>query len=147
MKTQVLFLCTGNSARSIMAEAILRKYAGDRFEPYSAGMEPKGINPYTVRVLNEIGISVEGMRSKDVREYMGHKYFGYLVIVCGDADEKCPAIFPGVGERVLMKFDDPAPFEGTDDEKLEKFRQVRDEIKTRVLEWAETVDPILTAPV
>lgn len=145
MKTKVLFLCTGNSARSIMAEAILRHYAGDRFEPYSAGIEPKGINPLTVRVLDEIGISTAGMSSKDVREYMGHKYFGYLIIVCGDADEKCPAIFPGVGERILMKFDDPAAFQGTEPEKLEKFRAVRDEIKTRVLEWGETTAPIFTA--
>jgi arsenate reductase len=140
MKTKVLFLCTGNSARSIMAEAILRHDAGDRFEPYSAGMEPKGINPFTVRVLDEIGISTEGMYSKDVREYMGHQYFGYLIIVCGDADEKCPAIFPGVGQRVLMKFDDPAAFQGTAEEKLEKFRSVRDEIRKRVLEWANQVE-------
>jgi arsenate reductase (thioredoxin) len=146
MKTKVLFLCTGNSARSIMAEAILRHYAGDRFEPYSAGMEPKGINPYTVRVLDEIGVSVEGMRSKDVREYMGHKYFGYLIIVCGDADKSCPTIFPGVGERMLMKFDDPAAFEGREEDKLNKFREIRDEIKASVLQWANQVEPVLTAP-
>jgi arsenate reductase len=127
-----------------MAEAILRHFAGDRFEPFSAGMHARGINPYTVRVLDEIGISTEGMRSKDVREYMGHKYFGYLVIVCGDADKECPAVFPGVGERVLLKFEDPAEFDGSDAEKLAKFREIRDEIKSRVLGWANQVEPVLT---
>jgi arsenate reductase len=128
-----------------MAEAILRHYAGDRFEPFSAGVEPKGINPLSVQVLDEIGVSTEGMYSKDMIEYMGKKHFDYLVIVCSDADAKCPAIFPGVGARVLMKFDDPAAFQGTENQKLEKFREIRDEIKSRVLEWADRVEPVLAA--
>lgn len=81
---KVLFLCTGNSARSQMAEALLRKHAGDRFEVHSAGLEPKGINPYTIRVMDEIGIDIRGQSSKDVMTYMGRVHFGYVITVCDD---------------------------------------------------------------
>ena len=97
--TKVLFLCTGNSARSQMAEAFLRKYASDRFETHSAGLEPKGINPYTVRVMEEAGIPLDGHRSKPLTEYMGHADFDYLITVCDDAGEDCP-FFPGMGQRL-----------------------------------------------
>ncbi len=126
MRDRVLFLCTGNSARSQMAEAWLRHYAGDRFEAYSAGLEPKGMNPLTVRVMEEIGIPLTGQYSKDVREYMGKLHLSYLITVCANAEEKCPTTFPGVGQRMHWAFDDPAAVEGTDEVKLAKFREVRD---------------------
>jgi arsenate reductase len=135
MKTRVLFLCTGNSARSQMAEAFLRHYAGDRFEAYSAGLEPKGMNSLTVRVMEEIGLPLTGQYSKDVHEYMGKVHFGYLITVCANAEERCPTTFPGVGQRLHWAFDDPAAVEGTDEDKLAKFRQVRDQIDQRIREW------------
>jgi arsenate reductase len=133
-KARVLFLCTGNSARSQMAEALLRKYAGDRFEVHSAGLEPKDINPYTTRVLGEIGLDISGHSSKDVMKYLGRVHFGYVITVCSNAEENCP-IFPFVIERLHWPFEDPAHFEGTDEETLAKFREVRDQIDARVRAW------------
>lgn len=138
-KISVLFLCTGNSARSQMAEAFLRHYGGDRFEAFSAGLEPKGINPYTVRVMEEIGIRLDGQRSKDVTEYLGKRHFSYLITVCAHAEQNCPRTFPGVGQRLHWAFDDPAAFEGDDQAKLAVFRRVRDQIAARVREWIEQV--------
>jgi arsenate reductase len=131
-KSNVLFLCTGNSARSQMAEAFLRHYASDLFNAYSAGLEPKGMNPFTVRVMNEIGISVDGQYSKSLREYLGKQLFAYLVTVCADAEAKCPTVWPGVQYRLHWKFDDPAAEQGTDEQKLAKFRQVRDQIEAAI---------------
>ena len=133
-KPRVLFLCTGNSARSQMAEAFLRKYAGDRFEVHSAGLEPKGIHPLTVQVLEEAGISLDGHASKSLQEYFMKVHIGYLITVCSDAEEKCP-ILPGVGKRIHWPFEDPAAAKGSDAEKLSKFREVRDQIEARILEW------------
>jgi arsenate reductase len=133
-KTKVLFLCTGNSARSQMAEAFLRKYAGLTFEVYSAGIEPKGLNPYTLQVMEEIGVDMSGHTSKALAQFMGRVHFGYLITVCSRAEEKCP-IFPGMGIRLHWPFDDPADFEGTPEEKMVRFRQVRDQIKEQVLDW------------
>jgi arsenate reductase len=124
MRTRVLFLCTGNSARSQMAEALLRKYASDRFEVYSAGLEPKSIHPFTVRVMQEIGVSLDGQYSKDVREYMGQLHFGYLITVCANAEERCPTTFPGVGQRLHWVFD-PAAVEDSDEDKLQVPRGAR----------------------
>ena len=140
MKTRVLFLCTGNSARSQMAEALLRHHAGDRFDVYSAGLEPKGMNPFTVCVMEEIGISLTGQHSKDVREYMGKLHFGYLITVCANAEERCPTTFPGVSQRMHWAFDDPAAVEGTDEDKLAKFRAVRDQIDRRIHEWLKELE-------
>ena len=137
IKAKVLFLCTGNSARSQMAEAFLRKYGGDRFEAYSAGTEPKGINPYTERVMEEVGINLSGQRSKHIEEYMGKVHFGYLIIVCDEAERNCPTTFPGVGQRLHWSFEDPAAFVGSDDEKLAKFREVRGRIEQQIKEWLE----------
>jgi len=134
-KTKVLFLCTGNSARSQMAEAFLREYAGDRFEAYSAGLEPKGINPYTIRVMEEIGLSLGGHHSKALSEYMGQVHFGYMITVCADAEEKCPSVFPGMGQRLHWGFEDPAAFVGSDDDTLHEFRQVRDQIDEQIKAW------------
>jgi len=131
---KVLFLCTGNSARSQMAEALLRKYAGDQFDVYSAGLEPRGINPYTVRAMNEIGVDLSGHRSKDVMEYLGRMNFGYVITVCDNAEANCP-IFPFVTTRMHWSFEDPARFEGADEDKLAKFREVRDQIDERIRSW------------
>ena len=134
-KIKVLFLCTGNSARSQMAEAFLRKYGGDQFESYSAGMEPKGIHPYTKRVMEEIGISLSGQYSKDVREYMGKVHFAYMIILCDEADRTCPRTFPGIGQRFHWSFEDPAALAGSEDQKLAKFKEVRDQIDRRIKGW------------
>ena len=131
---KVLFLCTGNSARSQMAEALLRKYAGDQFDVYSAGLEPRGINPYTVRAMNEIGVDLSGHRSKDVMEYLGRMNFGYVITVCDNAEANCP-IFPFVTTRLHWSFEDPARFEGADEDKLAKFREVRNQIDERIRSW------------
>jgi arsenate reductase len=120
-----------------MAEAFLRKYGEEQFEAYSAGLEPKDINPYTNRVMEEIGVSLTGQYSKHVKEYMGKVHFGYLITVCGEAEKNCPAIFPGIGQRLHWSFEDPAAFVGSDDEKLAKFREVRDRIEQKIKEWFE----------
>ena len=135
IKIKVLFLCTGNSARSQMAEAFLRKYGGDEFEAYSAGTEPKGINPNTERVMEEVGISLSGQYSKHVKEYMGKIHFGYLITVCDEAEKNCPTAFPSVGQRIHWSFEDPSAFVGSEDQKLAKFRQLRDQIDQRIKAW------------
>jgi arsenate reductase (thioredoxin) len=142
-KSRVLFLCTGNSARSQMAEAFLRKYAGDRFEAHSAGLEPKDLNPVTVKVMKEAGLDMSGHRSKGIGEYLGKVHFQYLITVCDDAEKNCPTVWPGVNQRLHWSFEDPAKFEGTDEQKLAKFRQVRDLIDTKMKAWlAEQNIPI-----
>ncbi len=132
---RVLFLCTGNSARSQMAEAILRKRGGDRFEAYSAGLEPKAIHPLTIQVMNEKGYDLSGQRSKGVDEYLGRPSMDTLITLCDDADKNCPTVWPGVNARLHWAFEDPSAFEGTDEQKLAKFRQVRDAIEHTVGEW------------
>lgn len=141
-KPKVLFLCTGNSARSQMAEAFVRHYAGDWLESYSAGLEPKGMNPYTIRVMQESGIDVSHQRSKSVREYMGQMHFDYLVTVCQHAEENCPTTFLGFGDKQHWGFDDPAAFQGNEQDILTKFREVRDLIDTQVKTWLATVGKI-----
>jgi len=134
-RARVLFLCTGNSARSQMAEAFLRRYGGDRFEVYSAGLEPeRGIHPLTLKVMQEIGFDMQGHYAKDIREYLGKVHFGYLITVCDRAEQSCP-IFPGMGVRLHWPFEDPAAFEGSEEEKLAKFREIRDQIEARVKAW------------
>lgn len=134
-KQKVLFLCTGNSARSQMAEAFVRKYAGDIFEVHSAGLEPKGVNPLTVKVMQEAGIDISGQTSKGVDTYLGKTLFQYLITVCDDADKNCPTVWPGVSTRMHWSFEDPARFEGTEEQKLAKFRDVRDRMEKRIKEW------------
>ena len=134
-KARVLFLCTGNSARSQMAEAFLRKHGGDQYDAYSAGTEPKGINAYTERVMEEAGVSLSGQYSKHVKEYMGKIHLAYVITLCDEAEKSCPAIFPGMGQRLHWSFEDPAAIVASDDEKLAKFREVRDRIERRIKEW------------
>ncbi len=135
-KIKVLFLCTGNSARSQMAEAFLRRYGGDLFEVYSAGLEPKDINPYTLRVMGEIGLDMRDHYAKPVSQFLGRTHFGYLITVCTKAEELCP-VFPGVSQRMFWPFEDPAAYEGGDEEKLRKFREVRDQIEKKVRNWVQ----------
>ncbi len=133
-KTKVLFLCTGNSARSQMAEAFLRKYAGNLFEAFSAGLEPKGINPLTVRVMQEIGFDMSQQISKDLQQFIGKIHFGYMITLCDHAEKNCP-IFPGVGVRMHWPIEDPAEFVGTEKEMLARFRTARDQIDLRIRDW------------
>lgn len=137
-KVRVLFLCSGNSARSQMAEAFLRSLAGYRYEAYSAGIEPKEIHPLTKKVMSEAGIDISRQYSKALKDYMGKVHFGYLITVCSQADEQCPTTFPGMGQRLHWDLEDPAKFAGTDEEKLNKFRQVRDQVKQRIQEWLKS---------
>ncbi len=134
-KPKILFLCTTNSARSQMAEAFLKEYGGDKFEAYSAGLEPKAIHAYTEKVMTEIGIPLTGQHSKGFREYMGKVHFAYLITVCAEAEKNCPTTFLGFGRRLDWSFEDPAAFEGSDDEKIAKFREVRDKIQLKIKEW------------
>jgi arsenate reductase len=136
-KQRLLFLCTGNSAHSQMAEAFLRRYAGDKFEAHSAGLEPKEINPLTVQVMQEKGIDISNQRSKGVDTYLGKALFQYLITVCDEADKNCPTTWPAVNRRMHWSFEDPAAFEGTDEQKLAKFREIRDKIEQRIQDWLE----------
>ena len=133
-KKKVLFLCTGNSVRSQLAEALLRTMAGEHYEVYSAGLEPKGVHPLTVQVLQEQGIDTAGLRSKSLNEYVGKISFDTLITLCADAEERCPS-FPGGGERLHWPFDDPAAVRGTAEERLPAFLQVRDQIQAAIQEW------------
>ena len=137
-KPRVLFLCTGNSARSQMAEAFLRRYAGDRFEVFSAGLEPKGINPYTYQVMEDRGFDLSQHSSKDLKLFLGKISFAYLITVCDNAEERCP-FFPGAGIRLHWSFEDPAAYPGSAEEKLAKFRQVRDQIDARIRTWLKSI--------
>ena len=140
-KPKVLFLCTGNSARSLMAEAFLRAYAGDHFEVHSAGLEPKGyILPEVLAVMKERGLDMEGQSSKSVAEYLGKTIFSYTITVCGDAEENCPTVFLSMGKHEHWPFDDPAKFQGGEVEKLRFTCQVRDQIDQRILKWLDEHD-------
>jgi arsenate reductase len=127
---RVLFVCTGNSARSVMAEALLRERGGPAFEVHSAGTEPKGINPLTERVLAEAGIAASFARSKSVAEFLGQG-FDYVVTVCDQARQACP-VFPGDGERLHWDVEDPAAVGGTDDERIAAFRATLAEMIGRI---------------
>ena len=134
-KKQLLILCTGNSARSQMAEGLLRHDAGDRFEVVSAGVEPSRVRPEAIEVMSEIGIDISDHRSKSVDEFAGQE-FDYVITVCDNANERCP-IFPGGTKRIHWSFDDPAAAEGDDDTKRRVFRRVRDEIRHRLRLFAD----------
>ena len=132
---RVLFVCTGNSARSQMAEAILRRLGGSDFDVSSAGTHPGGVNPLTVRALGEIGIDWSAARSKSVNEFL-EQSFDYVITVCDQAREVCP-VFPGAGTSVHWGFDDPAAAVGTDEERMLVFRRVLGEINLRIMPFVE----------
>jgi arsenate reductase (thioredoxin) len=131
---RVLFVCTGNSARSIMAEALLRRHGGARFEVFSAGTEPRGVNPLTLRVLAEAGIDASTARSKSVSEFIGRP-FDYVITVCDQARQACP-VFPGSHESLHWGYEDPAEATGTDDERLVVFRRVFTALGERIQQFA-----------
>ncbi|HEX5036656.1 MAG TPA: arsenate reductase ArsC [bacterium] len=138
-KPNILVLCTGNSARSQMAEGLLRRAAGDRFDVFSAGLEPKGVHPMAIRVMAEIGIDIGGHKSKGVEEFLGKKTFRHVISVCDHASRSCPRLFPGVSNMLHWSIEDPAAFQGNDDDRLEKFREVRDQIVEKIKAWVPTV--------
>jgi arsenate reductase len=129
-KGLVLILCTGNSARSQMAEGLLRHLGGGRYEVFSAGTKPVGVNPLAMEVMREMGIDISAQRSKSVAEFAGQT-FAAVITVCDSAAEQCP-VFPGAPQRVHWSLPDPAAVSGTHEEKLAAFRQVRDELEGQI---------------
>lgn len=142
-RTSVLFVCTHNSARSIMGEALLREKGGDAYEAFSAGTEPSAVRPLTLRVLQEAGIPTEGLRSKSVQEYMGRE-FDYVITVCDSARQNCP-VFPGQGDRFHWGYDDPSAVEGSEEERLAAFRRVFTAISQRIDLFMNATDKRQTA--
>jgi len=133
-KRRVLFLCTGNSCRSQMAEGLLRSIAGDRFESLSAGAKPAGyVHPMSIQVMHEIGIDISAQTSKSINGFLPPQGTppDLIISVCGNAERECP-LFPGRVDRWHWPFDDPAHAMGTEEQKLAEFRRVRDEIKTKL---------------
>jgi arsenate reductase (thioredoxin) len=131
-KSRVLFLCTHNSARSQMAEGLLRHLAGDRFEAMSAGTEATRVRPLAIRAMDEMGIDISKQQSKTLNRYLQER-FDYVITVCDDANEACP-FFPGAQSRLHSSFEDPSKAEGSEEERLEVFRRVRDGIK----DWVQS---------
>lgn len=129
-RPRILFLCTGNSCRSQMAEGFLRIVAGETFDVFSAGTDPVGVNPNAIRVMAERDVDISGQESKGVKPFLG-RHFSYVITVCDRANERCP-IFPGVMRRLHWSFDDPGHATGTEEESLAVFRRVRDEIEAHV---------------
>ncbi len=137
--TKVLFLCVHNSARSQMAEAFLKKYAPDRFEVESAGLEPGKLNPYVVRAMAEVGIDISGNATKAAWDlFKEGKVFQIVIAVCSkEASERCP-IFPGLSKKLHWPFDDPSALRGSEDEIMEGIRRIRDQIEEAVKDFAAT---------
>lgn len=138
-KTRVLFLCTHNQARSQMAEAIMRKAASDHFEVYSAGFEPAGVHPLTIKVMEEAGYSMEDHTSKDIDQYLGKKHFGIVITVCANAEKLCPTI-PGVSTRLHWGLDDPSGVKGVEEDRINAFRKARDQLKEKIFEFLKSRD-------
>ena len=135
-RKRVLILCTGNSARSQMAEGLLRHLANDRFEVASAGVSPTQVRPEAITAMGEIGIDISHHCSKSVDEFTGQE-FDYVITVCDNANEQCP-VFPGKTKRIHWSFDDPAAAEGDEEVRLTVFRRIRDEILHRLRLFVET---------
>ena len=139
-KKRILILCTGNSARSQMAEGLLRHDAGDRFEAFSAGTKPSQVRPEAVAVMREVNIDISGQHSKSVDEFTGQN-FDYVLTVCDNAKESCP-IYPGKTIRIHRNFEDPAVVQGSEAERFAVFRRVRDEIRDYLRELTQRSPPI-----
>ncbi len=137
-KKKVLILCTGNSARSQMAEGLLRHDAGDRFAVESAGTKPSSVRKEAIEALRELGIDISGHRSKHVQEFDGQK-FDYVITVCDNARESCPVFF-GAAERLHHSFEDPAASAGSEEERMRAFRHVRDELREYLREFTRRVE-------
>jgi len=141
-KTKVLFICVHNSARSQMAEAFLNRYGGERFAAESAGLEPGTLNPLVVRALAEIGVDIAGKTPRGAFDLLRRgEWYGWVITVCDESQaEGCP-IFPGAGRRDHWSFPDPSAFTGSEEEKLDQVRALRDQIAHKVREWLkETTD-------
>lgn len=134
-KTRVLILCTANSARSQMAEGLLRHLAGERMEVFSAGSKPSVVNPYAIRAMQARGLDIRGHRSKHLNEYLSEP-FDYVITVCDNAAETCP-VFPGKPERIHWSFPDPAAVEGDDAKILASFIRVRDDLEAAFKRWLD----------
>lgn len=134
-RQRVLILCTGNSARSQMAEGLLQSLAGDRFEVFSAGTRPGFVRPEAIAAMRDLGIDISGHRSKPVDEFL-ETAFDYVLTVCDNAKESCP-VFPGNGRRIHWSFDDPAEATGDEQARLAVFRKIRDQIASRLKEFVE----------
>jgi arsenate reductase (thioredoxin) len=132
---RVLFLCTHNSARSLMAEALVRHLAGERFEVLSAGLRPGDVHPLTRRVLEERGIDTSTLRSKGLETIMGRIGIKYAIMVCEEAEMACPRIYPFAVQTLRWPFEDPAAATGNEATQLAKFREVRDTIERRLRSW------------
>lgn len=133
MKKRVLILCTGNSARSQMAEGLLRDLAGDRFEVFSAGTKPGRVRPEAIAAMRELGIDLSGHRSKSVDEF-AQQPFDYVITVCDNARESCP-VYPASVQRIHWSFEDPAAVAGSEEERMKAFREIRDQIRARLIEF------------
>jgi len=136
MKKWLLFLCTGNSARSQMAEGFLRHLAGDKFEVFSAGIKPTQVNPLAIKVMAEAGIDISKHKSKSAMEFIGQKC-DYVITVCDNAKQTCP-VFPGKYEKIHWSLEDPAEAKGTEEEKLAVFRNIRDKIKENIIAFLKS---------
>ena len=144
MKPRVLFLCTGNSCRSQMAEGFLRSLAGDRFEVASAGTDPVPVNPDAVEAMSEAGIDISDHQSKAVKAFLG-QHFAYVITVCDRASERCP-IFPGAVKRLEWNFPDPAAVTGSELERQRAFRHIRDQIADRIRDFLDTQVSSMSGP-
>jgi arsenate reductase (thioredoxin) len=145
MKPKILFLCTGNSARSQMSEAFLRAYAGEHFDVFSAGLEPKDeILPIVRKAMTELGLDMESHSPKSVNEYLGKVTFAYTVTVCGGAEEKCPRVFLSMGKHLFWPFEDPAALTGSEEEILPQVREIRDQISAKIQTWLreQNIEPV-----
>ncbi len=140
-KPMVLILCTGNSCRSQMAEGFLKLYKGDIYDVQSAGTDPKAeVHPLAVRVMHEIGIDISDHRPKGLSPFLGKAPVRHILIVCDKANNTCPRVWPGTFTRTYLPFNDPATFVGSDEDTLEEFRKVRDQIGKAMKTWEPQVD-------
>jgi len=144
-KVAVLFLCTGNSARSQMAEAILKGLTGDRLDVHSAGLDPaRGVHPMTLRVLRERGLNADGLRAKNASEFLGKVLVAHAIVVCDKAQQNCPRIHPFALHNHYWPFEDPAAFAGTQEQQLARFNEVFDLIERRITQWLREWESALT---
>lgn len=141
----VLFLCSRNSARSQIAEALLKREAGDRFDVFSGGIEPRGVHPMTTRVLEEVGLDATQARSKDLSEFLGKVSIHYAIVVCEAANAECPRIQPFALHNLYWPFPDPVALGGSDGDRLEAFRRVRDGLEKRIRAWLRSKPSVAAA--
>jgi arsenate reductase len=142
MKPRVLFICTHNAARSQMAEALLRRYAGERFEVLSAGVAPTQVHPLTRQVLTDIGLDPSGLYAKNLDDFFAKVSIAYAIIVCNQAEDLCPRLYPFALETLHWPFDDPTQAEGSMAERLRTFRTVRDQIERRIWGWLDALEGV-----